>query len=100
MNIMIKLTKLDDKKNKPVVRIQPGITNLTLNFTVKLDKLVKNSKTNTALNIKCWSPEARIGENCTAPPDYGDHSWQIGYAFATGKSSKASKALTVSINPN
>jgi hypothetical protein len=91
---------LDDKKSKPGVRIKPGFTNLTLNFTVKLDKLVKNSKTNTALDIRCWSPEALIGKSCIAPPDYGDHNWQIGYAFARGKSSKESKTLTISINPD
>ena len=91
---------LDGKKNKSSLNIKQGITNLTLRFYVEVQESVLNGKTNATLNVTCQLPEAGFFKKCETLSDYGNQNWQIGYAFARGKSPKESKALTISINPN
>jgi hypothetical protein len=101
-----KVTSLHSKNNKNRINIKPDVTNFILRFHVSARDHVfpvggKNEQqTNTILSIRCQSTEAEIDTSCVGPSDYGSQNWQIGYAFATGKSPKESQALTISINPN
>ncbi len=76
------------------VEIQPSSTNLILLFTVELMKDDNN------VRIKWWWTHLKQWGSRLEPLDYGKQSWQIGYAFATGKSPKETKAPTVYFIPD